>query len=473
MTLKSVDLRQKAKAPELPSNIEAEQAVIGAVLFENAAMEACEGITFEDFHEPVHGLLWFVIEKFIAAGKKAEPIGVADGLRDDANFAAYGGLIALADLVDRAPALNAVAHFAAIVRDTAIKRRLAKLASEIVEAAISGASAAEVMEQAERGLAGVSEAQDGGSGFMGLSDALQQAVEMAEDAYERKGGLAGHSTGLIDLDQRLGGLVDGNLIVLAGRPSMGKSSLALNIAWALAKAGKPVGFFSLEMTAAEIGLRLLGDVTGISSDRIRKGQIDAHEYAKLRDAQDMIRSHPLHIDETGGISLSKLTARAKRLKRRYGLALVVVDYLQLITIGRRGSNDGRTQEVSEITMGLKALAKDLNVPVLALSQLSRKVEERTDKRPLLNDLRESGSIEQDADVVLFVYRDAYYLARSEPQPGSHEHLAWIEKMDQVQGMAEVIIGKARHGPIGTVRLSFNEGLTRFGNLAREGRFEPQ
>ncbi len=232
-----------------------------------------------------------------------------------------------------------------------------------------------------------------------------------------------------------------------------------------------VAFFSLEMSSEQLAMRLLGEVSGVSSDRLRKGEIDAHEFAKVRDAAIEIQNAPLFFDDTGGISISKLTARARRLKRQTGLDLIVVDYLQLIAASEGKSAQGRVQEVSEITGGLKALAKELSVPVLALSQLSRKVEEREDKKPQLSDLRESGSIEQDADAVMFVYRESYYLGRTEPREGTAEHLTWQEEMDKIRGEAEVIIGKQRHGPIGTVKLHFDENLAKFGNLAREGRFE--
>ena len=268
---------------------------------------------------------------------------------------------------------------------------------------------------------------------------------------------------------------------------MGKTALATNIAFNVARNyrweptpegrktvnGGVVAFFSLEMSAEQLAMRLLADVSGVSSDRLRKGEIDASEFGRVRDAAIEIQESPLYIDATGGLSIAKLTARARRLKRSVGLDLVVVDYLQLVTGGDGRGEQNRVQEVSMITQGLKALAKELSVPIIALSQLSRQVEQREDKRPQLSDLRESGSIEQDADVVMFVFRESYYLGRSEPREGSPEHLQWQEDMDRVTNLAEVIIGKQRHGPIGTVKLHFNADLTKFGNLAREGRFEPR
>jgi replicative DNA helicase len=311
---------------------------------------------------------------------------------------------------------------------------------------------------------------------------------MAAEAHARDGGLAGISTGLIDIDRKIGGLHPSDLMILAGRPSMGKSALACNIGFDVARnyawepqpdgtkktvSGGVVAFFSLEMSAEQLAMRLLAEVSGVSGDRLRKGEIDASEFARIRDAALEIQDAPFFIDATGGLSIAKLVARCRRLKRQQGLDLVIIDYLQLITAGDGGGKDAnRVQEVSMITQSLKALAKELNVPVLALSQLSRQVENREDKKPQLSDLRESGSIEQDADMVMFVYRESYYLGRTEPREGTPEHLTWQEEMDKVRGMAELIIGKQRHGPIGTVKLSFNENITKFGNLAREGFYEP-
>ncbi len=318
---------------------------------------------------------------------------------------------------------------------------------------------------------------------MALSEALRGAVDMAAEAFNRDGGLAGLSTGLKDLDQKLGGLHKSDLLIIAGRPSMGKSSLALNIAYHVAKTyawepqpdgarktvdGGVVAFFSLEMSAEQLAMRLVAEVSGVPSDRLRKGEIEASEFGRVRDAAIDIQGAPLYIDDTGGLSIGRLAARARRLQRQVGLDLIVVDYLQLVTTGELSRNDNRVQEVTQITQGLKALAKELSVPVIACAQLSRQVEQRDDKRPQLSDLRESGSIEQDADVVMFVFRESYYLSRSEPREGTPEHLTWQEEMDKVAHLAEVIIGKQRHGPIGVVRMHYNDDLTKFSDLAREG-----
>ena len=457
-------------ANSLPSNLEAEQRLIGAVMFDNSAMESAERIKRSDFFEPLHGRLWEAMARKIGAGRLAEPVTLADEFRADEAFTALGGMRYLADLLDAAPSGRAVVSLAQTVADVALARSLALMAREIEATALSGETGANTLEAAEKALHALAETGEAEQGFADFATSLDGAMLIAEEAYHRQGELAGMATGLIDLDQRMGGLVPSNLVVLAARPSMGKTALATNIAYHLARQGKSVGFFSLEMSKEELGLRILADASEISSDRIRKGKLDMGELMRLRDCRDQIASLPLHIDETGAISLARLTARARRLQRKKGLDLIIVDYLQLITTGQRGDN--RATEVGAITGGLKALAKDLKVPVIALSQLSRQVENRPDKRPQLSDLRESGSIEQDADVVMFVYRESYYLSRSEPdQSDDAKHMEWQDKVAKAKGQSEVIIGKARHGPAGTVRLSFNEDLTRFGNLAREQRYE--
>jgi replicative DNA helicase len=312
-----------------------------------------------------------------------------------------------------------------------------------------------------------------------------EAVEMAARAYERDGGLSGLSSGLRDLDQMMGGLQNSDLIILAGRPSMGKTALATNIAFNIAKAhrtaqkdggveetvdGAIVGFFSLEMSSEQLATRILAEQAQIPSEKIRRGKITPEEFQRLHNAATELQTLPLFIDHTGGISIAQLAARARRLKRQKGLGIIVVDYLQLLTGSAKRSAEGRVQEVSEITVGLKALAKELSVPILALSQLSRQVENREDKRPQLSDLRESGSIEQDADVVMFVFREEYYVSRREPSITKvEEHQKWQDEMNQVHGLAEVVIGKQRHGPTGTVRLQFQADITRFGDLADDRR----
>jgi len=490
-----LDLRPPAGAAEVshaPANIEAEQALLGALLYDNGAYERLsDQLQPRHFYEPFHGRLYAALESHIRRGQLADPILIADQFQRDPAFSEMGGLRYFADLVDRAPPAANAPDYARVVYDLALRRDLIRIGGEIAAGAQGGEphiSAREQIEAAELQLYTLAETGSTSSGFMGFSDALAGAVEMAQEAYNRDGGLSGLSTGLVDLDQKLGGLHPSDLVVLAARPSMGKTALATNIAFNVARKyawepqpdgsrktvnGGVVAFFSLEMSAEQLAMRLLAEVTEVPSDKIRKGEITVGEFGRIRDAAAEIAEAPLYIDATGGISIAKLAARARRLKRTAGLDLIVVDYLQLVTANDTGRMDNRVQEVTQITQGLKTLAKELSVPVIAAAQLSRQVENRDDKKPQLADLRESGSIEQDADVVMFIYREAYYLSRAEPKEGSQEHLAWQEKLDPIRNLAEIIIGKQRHGPIGVVRLHFNEDLTKFSNHAREGRFDPR
>ncbi len=467
----------------MPHNLDAEQALLGCLMFDNGAYERLyDGLQGRHFYEPFHAKLFGVIEDNIRVGHLADPLVLVDKFKNDQAFQDLGGIRYLADLVDRAPPAANASDYARIIYDLALRRDLIRLGGEIAKAAIDEQNARDQIEAAEARLYDMAEKGTSSTGFKTFGEAVSGALEHAEEAFHRDGGLSGISTGLIDMDKKIGGLHKSDLIILAGRPSMGKTALATNIAMNVAKKyrmemqpdgerktvdGGVVAFYSLEMSADQLATRLLADASGVSGDRLRKGEIDASEFARLKDAAMDIASFPLYIDDTGGISLAKLTARARRLKRTAGLDCLIVDYLQLVTLGDTGANMNRVQEVSTITMGLKSLAKELQIPVIALSQLSRQVESRDDKRPMLSDLRESGSIEQDADMVMFVYRESYYLGRSEPKEGTPEHLTWQEEMDRTRGTAEVILAKQRHGPIGTVRLAFDENVTRFGNLAPE------
>ena len=482
----------QTEAPaSLPHNLEAEQALLGCLLFDNGAYERLyDGLIARHFYEPFHQRLFSVIEEEIRVGHLAEPIVLVDRFKNDQAFSDLGGIRYFADLVDRAPPAANANDYARVIYDLAIRRELIRLGGEIARAAVGQGSddrnARDQIEAAEAQLFELAERGTSSTGFVPFSEAVTGALTMAEEAFHRDGGLSGVSTGLTDLDRQIGGLHKSDLIILAGRPSMGKTALATNIAMNIAKhfayepqpdgtrktvRGGVVAFYSLEMSADQLATRLLADASGVSGDRLRKGEIDVGEFARLKEAAMEISASPLYIDDTGGLSLAKLTARARRLKRTAGLDCIIVDYLQLVTVGDSSNAQNRVQEVSTITMGLKSLAKELAVPVIALSQLSRQVESRDDKRPQLSDLRESGSIEQDADIVMFVYRESYYVGRAEPREGTEEHLKWQEDMDRLRGTAEVIIGKQRHGPIGTVKLSFDENVTRFGNLAQQGRYE--
>ena len=374
------------------------------------------------------------------------------------------------------------------IHDLATRRQLIVIGEDVVNTAYDSPvdfPPKEQIEEAETRLFSLAETDKYGQGFLAFNHALTTAIEMAGNAYKRDGHLSGIATRFTGLDGKMGGLQSSDLIVLAGRPSMGKTALATNIAFNVARAraqslaqstdlppddprhdGAVVGFFSLEMSAEQLATRILSEQAGIPSEKIRRGMIDEPEFKRLVEVSQEMAAIPLFIDQTGGISIAQLSARARRLKRQQGLGLLIVDYLQLMT-GTSNKSDNRVQEVSQITTGLKALAKELNVPVIALSQLSRAVENREDKRPQLADLRESGSIEQDADIVMFVFREEYYLERLKPQEGTIEFQDWMAKMQLVSGKAEVIIGKQRHGPIGTVQLQFDGNVTRFSDLARD------
>lgn len=469
---------------EPPFNLEAEQALLGAVLYDNAAFEPVDHLKPEDFYEPLHSRIWQVILQKAGKDLAVEPIMLDEALRGDPAYLEIGGVRYLADLVDRCGPPSGAKGFGELIRDLAIRRELLRIAGEAAQEVVHDRTrtAREHVEEVEQRLFALAETGSS-QGFRSFSDYLTGAINMAAEAYQRDGGLAGLSTGLIDIDRKLGGLHKSDLIIIAARPAMGKTALATNIAFNVAKkyqwsqgddgrrvtqAGGSVAFFSLEMSGEQLATRILADAAGVSSDKIRRGLIEKHEFGHIRDAAELINSIPLHIDVSAGLNIAKLMARARRLHRTVGLDLVVVDYLQLATAPSR-RNDGRVQEISEITQGLKAMAKELNVPVIALSQLSRAVESREDKRPQLADLRESGSIEQDADVVAFIYREEYYLEKAEPKAGSVEHQKWQDEMNACRGVADLIIAKQRHGPIGTVRLAYKGEHTKFSDLAREGR----
>ena len=472
---------------QLPHNLDAEAAVLGILLFDNAALELVgETLRPEHFFEPFHRAIFGAIVDTIVAGRLADPTLLAASLKGHPAWTDYG-VAYLLTLMEKSPPTFAVRDYARDVCDLALRRDLWHLGDSLkISAADFDQTAALHLSSAEATLFSLAEHGEQAKAVSSFAEAAVGAVTIAEAAFRRDGKLTGISTGLVDLDQKLGGLHPSDLLILAGRPSMGKTALATNIAFHVARAyrsapdpdrpgetltidGGRVFFGSLEMSKEQLAARILSDASGVSGDKIRKGQAGQDALRSYVDAAQELSAIPLHIDDTGGINIAKFCARARRHHRKHGIDLIVIDYLQLMTTDLRGN---RTQEVGVITGALKALAKELNVPIIALSQLSRGVEQREDKRPMLSDLRESGSIEQDADAVMFVYREAYYLARAEPRDGSSEHQTWTEEMDKVANQAEVIIGKQRHGPIGTVRLSFDENLTRFGNLAQAGRYEP-
>jgi len=468
-----------------PQNIEAEQALLGAILVNNEAFyRVSDFLMPEHFYEPVHREIYEIAGKIIRAGKSATPITVKTYLPDqlvaEMTMPQY-----LARLAAEATTVINAADYGQAIYDLAIRRNLIQIGEGMTSTAYDAdveMTAPKQIEEAEKQLFDLAEKGQYNGGFQGFNEALTEAIKMAGEAYQRDGTLSGTATGLTDLDRMMGGLQKSDLIIIAGRPGSGKTSLGTNIAFHVARSwqgeitpdghrkttnGGQVGFFSLEMSAEQLATRILSEQSEISSSDIRRGNIHESQFARLVDVSNMLSTIPLYIDDTGGLSISQLAARARRLKRQKGLDLILIDYVQLLSGSSRRANENRVQELTEITTTLKALAKELEVPIIALAQLSRAVEQRDDKHPQLADLRDSGSIEQDADVVLFIYREEYYLKNREPKEGTPEHLAWMEEMEKVHGRAEVIIGKQRHGPTGTVQLAFEAQFTRFGNLARE------
>src|ERR1700751_5565842 len=471
-----------------PHNIEAEQSLLGAILVNNDAFyRVSDFLEPKHFFEPLHQTIYETASSLIRMGKVATPVTLKTFLPADIDIGGMTVSQYLARLAAEATTIINAQDYGRTIYDLSLRRDLIGIGEDMVnvafDAPVDFAPRAQI-EDAERRLSDPAESGRYDGGFQKFSQALTVAVDMAAKAFQRDGKLSGIATGLRDLDTKMGGLQHSDLIIVAGRPGMGKTSLATNIAYNVAKAYVPelqadgttkaahggcVGFFSCEMSGEQLATRILAERSGIPSSSIRRGGISELDFEKIRECSIELQSLPFYVDETGGLSISQLTARARRLKRQKGLDLIVIDYIQLLSGSGKRGNDNRVQEITEITTNLKALAKELNVPVIALSQLSRQVENRDDKRPQLADLRESGSIEQDADVVLFVYREEYYLANKEPRPGTPEHETWQGELERAHGKAEVIIGKQRHGPTGTVELQFEASVTRFGALVPDGQ----
>ena len=455
---------------ELPNNIEAEQSVIGSILLNNEIFDEINLlINSKNFYDPMHQKIFMAIEKLIYSGMLANPITLKnyfENEKDELNIPNY-----LFKITKFSTSSRQAIEYSKLIYDLYVKRELIKISENIIDAAKlndldnDGKS---IIENFEKSLFDLAEKGSFSSSLVKFDEAMKMTIEMASSAYKNEEGIVGVPTGLTDLDYRLGGLHKSDLLIIAGRPSMGKTALATNIAFNAAKKiqndgrKSTIAFFSLEMSSEQLSTRILAEQSRIKSNDIRRGKISEEQFDKFIEISKNISELPLYIDETPAISIAALSNRARRIKRLYGLDMVVVDYIQLM----KASNfrEGRVQEISEITQGLKALAKELSVPVLALSQLSRAVEHRDDKKPQLSDLRESGSIEQDADVVMFVYREAYYLQGKEPRPATVEHAEWQAKMNDVSHLAEIIIGKQRHGPTGNVMLEFEAMFTKFKDL---------
>ena len=458
----------KNKFKELPNNIEAEQAVIGSILVSNDIFDEINTIISSiNFYDPMHQKIFEAIESLIYKGMLANPITLKNYFedeKDDINVPEY-----LVKVTKFSTSVRQAVEYSKIIYDMFVRRELIKISEETIDSAKLNdldTSGQTIIENSERQLFDLAEKGSFNSSLIKFDDAMKQTIEMASAAYKNEEGIVGVPTGLRDLDDKLGGLHQSDLIIIAGRPSMGKTSLATNIAFNAAQklqdSGKKssIAFFSLEMSSEQLSTRIISEQARISSNDIRRGRISDDQFDKFLETSKNIAELPLYIDETPAISIAALSNRARRIKRLFGLDMIVVDYIQLMR-GTTYNKDGRVQEISQITQGLKAIAKELAVPVVALSQLSRQVEQRDDHKPQLADLRESGSIEQDADVVMFVYREGYYLSRKEPREATVEHAEWQAKMNEVAHLAQIIIGKQRHGPIGNVTLEFEERFTKF------------
>tara|TARA_B100000575_G_scaffold235323_1_gene197037 strand:+ start:5461 stop:6879 length:1419 start_codon:yes stop_codon:yes gene_type:complete len=453
---------------ELPNNIEAEQSVIGSILVSNEIFDEISTIISSvNFYDPMHQKIFNAIENLIYKGLLANPITLKNYFeteKDDINIPEY-----LVKITKFSTSVRQATEYSKIIYDMFVRRELIKISEQTIDTAKMNdlnTSGQNIIENSERLLFDLAEKGSFNTSLVKFDEAMKKTIDMASAAYKNEEGIVGVPTGLRDLDDRLGGLHQSDLIIIAGRPSMGKTALATNIAFNAAQKLQITGrkssiaFFSLEMSSEQLSTRILAEQSRIKSNDIRRGRISDEQFDKFIETSKNITELPLYIDETPAISIAAMSNRARRIKRLFGLDMIVVDYIQLMR-GSINNKDGRVQEISEITQGLKAIAKELSVPVVALSQLSRAVEQRDQKKPQLADLRESGSIEQDADVVMFVYREAYYLERQEPRPATVEHAEWQAKMNEVSNLAEIIIGKQRHGPTGNVMLEFEAMFTKF------------
>lgn len=462
----------------LPHNQEAEQALLGCLILDNRVLEEVSEITRPDhFYYPEHKRIYEALMKVVDRGQIADVVTLQAYFEKDEAFKEMGGGTAyLRDLAESIPTTLNAKHYAEILNDLFLRRELIRIGRRTSEAAFDqnlDQDALACLSEAEASLYKLAESGQSESGFQTMKDAVHVAIEMAEKAYNSKGHVTGVTTGLRDLNKKLGGLQPSDLLILAARPSMGKTALAVNMAYSAAQAyadtggkeGAVVAFFSLEMSADQLATRILSDVSEIPGDKIRRGDITKEDFRRFAENSGRLSQIPLYIDDTPNLSITAVRNRARRMQRRHGLGLLIVDYLQLLRGTGSAQSENRVLEISEITRGLKAIAKELSIPVLALSQLSRNVENREDKRPQLSDLRESGSIEQDADVVQFIYREEYYLERAMPDESDLEKMQkWQERMTNVHNVAEVIVAKQRHGPVGTVKLFFDGNYTRFSDL---------
>ncbi|MBZ6378169.1 replicative DNA helicase [Pacificimonas flava] len=489
MASNPVSLFAESTGHELPQNLDAEAALLGAIMLDNRLAEDVQmKLRPEHFFEPLHARIYEQILKLIDRGMLANPVTLRPTFKDDPALKELGGPAYLNAMTEQTAGLIAARDFAQQIYDLALLRALVSVGREMVESASDTSEDVDPqrkIEDAEMALYRVAEEGDATGQVRQFKTAATQALEMVNAALKSGGNLSGLTTGLDGLNSKTGGMHRSDLVILAGRPAMGKTALATNIAFACAErfmkdregddpdksSGRPVGFFSLEMSADQLATRILAEQAEVNSEDLRMGRISQEDFRRLTRASAKLESLPLLIDDTPGLSIAALRSRARRMKRQHGVGMIVVDYLQLLQGTNRKSAENRVQEISEITRGLKTLAKELNVPVLALSQLSRQVEQREDKRPQLADLRESGTIEQDADIVMFVYREEYYHAAKKPEDGSEKFSQWLEKAEAIRGHAEVIVAKQRHGATGIVPLMFQANVTRFRDRAPDGYAE--
>ena len=476
--MKEIKSLQNTTKNKQPSNLEAEQALLGSILVNNDIIDEVSTIISPNiFYDPAHIKIYEVIESLNNKGMIANPITLKNFFEKDNMLIEVGGTEYLVKLTRFSGSAKQAVDYAKVIHEMYLRRELVlisdKLSSDTLNANSQEQNAENIIEITEKSLFDLAERGSFPQSFLKFNEALDQTIEMATLAMKSDQGIVGVPTGLTDLDEKLGGLHKSDLVILAGRPGMGKTALATNIAYHAAQnllsrqEKSSIAFFSLEMSSEQLSTRILSEQARIKSDDIRRGKVTESEINRYIETSRNIYNLPLYIDETPAITISTLSNRARRIKRLFGLNLIVVDYIQLMRAPNSNNRgDNRVQEVSEITQGLKALAKELKVPVLALSQLSRAVESRDDKKPQLSDLRESGSIEQDADVVMFVYREAYYLENKQPKLGSIEHAEWQSKMNDVNGLADIILGKQRHGPTGTVKVEFEGIYTKFKDLSK-------
>ena len=467
---------------ELPHNIEAEQGILGSILLNYEIFhDVSETLKIDHFYEPIHRLIFEVIGKLISKGQIATPITLKSYFEVEKNLEDIGGSNYLVRLANSAVSLDYARNYTRIIFELAVRRGLYDLGGKVQYDAIQSSidvKPEDLIEEAEKGLYQISERGTNQNNIQTFQSSVEEAIELAKKAYEKDSSVVGISSDFVDLDTKLGGFHPSDLIIIAGRPSMGKTSLATNISFNIANntsksddKNSGVLFFSLVMSAEQLARRVLSEQARISSNDIRRGNLSENDLDNLVTVSKDILEIPLFIDDTPAINIGTLSSRARRLKRKNGLAIIVIDYLQLLRPNKTSRNESRVLEISEITQGLKALAKELNVPIIALSQLSRQVEQREDKKPQLSDLRESGSIEQDSDVVMFIFREEYYLEKNAPTPGTAEFIEWQQKMDEIHGQADLLIMKQRHGPTGNIKLSFDAKFTRFGNFVSKDRID--